>query len=82
MAGRSSTARRACPHAQTLPDLVRRVEAGEPEDGAKPKALLEIDGAQWVLKFAEHGEPASTDARRTRCACKTATRWLRAAVEP
>jgi serine/threonine-protein kinase HipA len=57
--------------AQTLHDLVRHVEAGEPVDdalrrlvapgatlgGAKPKALIEMDGAQWVLKFGERGEP-------------------------
>ena len=56
---------------QTLHDLVRRVEAGEPVDeplrrlvtpgatlgGAKPKALLAMGGAMWVLKFGEHGEP-------------------------
>jgi serine/threonine-protein kinase HipA len=61
----------ALPDVQTLHDLVRRVEAGEPVDeslrrlvspgatlgGAKPKALLDIDGAQWVLKFGERGEP-------------------------
>jgi serine/threonine-protein kinase HipA len=57
--------------AQTLHDLVRRVEAGEPVDetlrrlvapgatlgGAKPKALIAIDGAQWVIKFGEAGDP-------------------------
>ena len=56
---------------QTLHDLVRRVEAGETVDeplrrlvnagatlgGAKPKALLAMGGAQWVLKFGEDGEP-------------------------
>ena len=56
---------------QTLHDLVRRVEAGEAVDeplrrlvtpgatlgGAKPKALLAMAGAQWVLKFGVAGEP-------------------------
>ena len=52
-----------------LHELVRRVLAGEPVPasqkrllapgtlgGARPKALLEIDGRQWVLKFGE-GDP-------------------------
>lgn len=52
-------------------DLVRRVEAGEPVEerlrrlvtpgailgGARPKALVHIDGASWVVKFAETGDP-------------------------
>ncbi|WP_157272042.1 type II toxin-antitoxin system HipA family toxin [Azohydromonas aeria] len=52
--------------------LVRRVLAGEPVEehqrrlitpgttlgGARPKALLELDGQPWVLKFNEPGEPA------------------------
>jgi len=56
---------------QRMHDLVRRVEAGEPVEeplrrlvspgatlgGARPKALLEMDGAQWVLKFGEAGNP-------------------------
>ena len=51
-------------------DLVRQVEAGQPIEegqrrlvapgttlgGARPKALLEIDGVQWVVKFAEAGD--------------------------
>ena len=55
---------------QQVHDLVRRVEAGEmlaeplrhwvapgaTLGGAKPKALLAMDGAQWVLKFSEAGE--------------------------
>jgi serine/threonine-protein kinase HipA len=55
---------------QQVHDLVRRVEAGEmlaeplrhwvapgaTLGGAKPKALLSMDGVQWVLKFAEAGE--------------------------
>ena len=52
--------------AQALSEVVAKVEAGEalsaletkiiqgggsPMGGAKPKALIEIDGAQWVIKF-------------------------------
>ncbi len=51
--------------------LVRQVEDGEPVDerlrrlitpgatlgGARPKALLQIDGEPWVVKFAESGDP-------------------------
>jgi serine/threonine-protein kinase HipA len=54
-----------------LHELVRRIEAGEPVDealkrlvapgttlgGARPKALIEIDGHPWVLKFADAGDP-------------------------
>jgi serine/threonine-protein kinase HipA len=54
-------------------DLVRKVLANEPVPqaqkrlispgatmgGARPKALLEIDGAQWVVKFSE-GDPVDT----------------------
>ena len=55
---------------QQVHDLIRQVERGEsvPAEmlrfvvpgatlgGAKPKALLSMDGASWVLKFAESGE--------------------------
>lgn len=53
-------------------DVVRRVLAGEPVDerqkrllapgvtmgGARPKALFQLDGEEWVLKFAEEDRPA------------------------
>lgn len=56
---------------QAVHDLVRQVEAGEPVDerlrrlvtpgatlgGARPKAMVQIDGEAWVLKFGDHGEP-------------------------
>ncbi|MHB8493912.1 MAG: type II toxin-antitoxin system HipA family toxin [Casimicrobiaceae bacterium] len=59
---------------EDIHDVVRRVEANEPVPeakrrlitpgatmgGARPKAMVEMDGAQYVLKFAEHGE--ATDA--------------------
>jgi serine/threonine-protein kinase HipA len=51
--------------------LVKKLLAGEPVPaaqhrllapgvtmgGARPKALIDIDGAPWILKFAEPGEP-------------------------
>ncbi|MEY8877530.1 MAG: type II toxin-antitoxin system HipA family toxin [Leptothrix sp. (in: b-proteobacteria)] len=54
----------------TLHELTRRVLAGEPVSaadlrlltpgvtmgGARPKALLQLDGHPWVLKFSEPGE--------------------------
>jgi serine/threonine-protein kinase HipA len=54
-----------------MAELVKKVAAGEavpPEQrrliapgatmgGARPKALVNIDGCQWVLKFSEAGEP-------------------------
>ena len=56
---------------QAMHDLVRRGEAGEPVaeklrrlitpgttlGGARPKALLNLDGEPWVVKFAEGGDP-------------------------
>jgi serine/threonine-protein kinase HipA len=55
---------------QAMLEAMRRVNAGEPLDaamqrlvtpgaslgGARPKALLQMDGAAWVLKFAEFGD--------------------------
>lgn len=56
---------------QTVNRLIRQVQAGEPVDehlrrliepgatlgGARPKALLHMDGAMWVLKFGDAGDP-------------------------
>ena len=56
---------------QAIHDLVRRVEAGEPVEeplrrlvapgatlgGARPKALLTVDGVPWIVKFGEAGAP-------------------------
>ena len=61
---------------QAMHDLVRRVEAGEPVaenlrrlitpgatlGGARPKALLRMRGAAWVVKFAERGDPFDSPA--------------------
>jgi serine/threonine-protein kinase HipA len=55
---------------QQMHDVIRRLEANEPLEskllhlvtpgatlgGAKPKALLHMDGVEWVLKFAEKGD--------------------------
>ena len=55
---------------QQMHDLMQRLEANEPLDaslmrlltpgatlgGAKPKALLQMKGLEWVLKFAEKGD--------------------------
>lgn len=60
--------------AQAVHDLVRRVEAGEPVEeplrrlvspgatlgGAKPKALIELEGTAWIVKFGEAGEPTDS----------------------
>lgn len=60
--------------AQAVETLVRQVLRGEPVEeaqrrliipgttlgGARPKALLELDGHPWVLKFNEPGEPIDT----------------------
>ncbi len=58
------------PDVGVLHDLVKQVTAGEPVrdelkrliapgvtmGGARPKALIELDGQPWVIKFAETGE--------------------------
>lgn len=60
------------PDVDALHEIVQRVAAGEPVrdelkrliapgvtmGGARPKALLEMDGHPWVIKFAEAGEDA------------------------
>lgn len=59
--------------ADQIHELIRKVQANEPVPqaqqrlispgvtmgGARPKALLDIDGGQWVVKFSD-GEPADT----------------------
>ncbi len=59
---------------QSVHDLLRRVEAGEPVPqaqrrliapgatlgGARPKALLSIKGVPWIVKFSEAGEPTDS----------------------
>lgn len=41
------------------PELKRLISPGATMGGARPKALLDIDGEQWVIKFSD-GEPADT----------------------
>ena len=41
------------------PDLKRLVSPGATMGGARPKALLNLNGEQWVIKFSD-GEPADT----------------------
>jgi serine/threonine-protein kinase HipA len=42
---------------ETVPAALRDLVApGAGLGGTKPKTLIELDGQQWVLKFAEHGE--------------------------
>lgn len=41
------------------PELRRLVSPGATMGGARPKALLNLEGEQWVIKFAD-GDPADT----------------------
>ncbi|HEV2269789.1 MAG TPA: HipA domain-containing protein [Steroidobacteraceae bacterium] len=41
------------------PELKRLVSPGATMGGARPKALLNLEGEQWVIKFAD-GDPADT----------------------
>jgi serine/threonine-protein kinase HipA len=41
------------------PELRRLISAGAAMGGARPKALLDINGEQWMIKFRD-GEPADT----------------------
>jgi len=46
---------------EPVPEAKRRLIApGTTLGGARPKGLIEMDGAQWIVKFAEDGDP--TDA--------------------
>lgn len=55
---------------EPIPEAKRRLIApGTTLGGARPKALVEMEGAQWVIKFAEQGEP--TDAGLIEHACMT-----------
>jgi len=55
---------------EPVPESKRRLVApGATLGGARPKALIELDQAQWVVKFAEPGEP--TDAPLIEHACMT-----------
>jgi serine/threonine-protein kinase HipA len=55
---------------EPVPESKRRLIApGATLGGARPKALIELDGAQSVVKFAEPGDP--TDAALIEHACMT-----------
>jgi len=55
---------------EQVPEAKRRLIApGTTLGGARPKGLIEIKGAQWVVKFAEDGDP--TDAPLVEHACMT-----------
>src|SRR5262245_31523397 len=55
---------------EPVPEAKRRLIApGTTLGGARPKGLIEIDGAQWIVKFAEDGDP--TDAPLVEHACMT-----------
>lgn len=74
-------------------ELVRRVLANEPVPesqrrliapgttlgGARPKALIEMDGSQWVVKFAETGEPTDTPLIEHACMTLAAKAEIRVA---
>jgi serine/threonine-protein kinase HipA len=42
------------------PDRIRLLAPGVTMGGARPKALIDIDGAPWVVKFADAAEPTDT----------------------
>lgn len=48
--------RRVLDNEPVAPELARLISPGVTLGGARPKALLEIDGEQWVVKFAD-GDP-------------------------
>lgn len=55
---------------EPVPEAKRRLIApGTTLGGARPKALIHVDGAQWVAKFGEPGDP--TDAPLVEHACLT-----------
>jgi len=39
---------------------IRLIKPGASMGGARPKALIELSGAEWVLKFREEGESTDT----------------------
>ncbi|HKY37534.1 MAG TPA: HipA domain-containing protein [Polyangiaceae bacterium] len=60
--------RRVLANEPIAPNLRRLISPGVTLGGARPKALLAIDGEQWIVKFAD-GEP--TDAPLVEHACMT-----------
>jgi serine/threonine-protein kinase HipA len=78
---------------EEIRELVRRVEANEPVPeakrrliapgttlgGARPKALIELDGRQWVVKFAELGDNTDTPLIEHACLTLAAEAGIRVA---
>ena len=65
---------------QPVPENKRRLIApGTTLGGARPKALIEMEGAQWVVKFAETGEPTDTPLIEHACMRLAANAGIRAA---
>ena len=74
-------------------ELVRRVESNEPVPeekrrliapgttlgGARPKALIEMEGRQWVVKFAELGDTIDAPLVEHACLTLAATAGIRVA---
>ena len=65
---------------EPIPEAKRRlIEPGTTLGGARPKALLEMEGAQWVVKFAEIGEPIDACLVEHACMTLAATAGIRVA---
>src|SRR4029077_20632042 len=65
---------------QPVPEEKRRLIApGTTLGGARPKALIEMEDAQWVVKFAETGEPTDTPLIEHACMTLAANAGTRAA---
>jgi len=65
---------------EPVPDGKRRlIVPGTTLGGARPKALIEMAGAPWVVKFAETGAPADTPLIEHACMTLAASAGIRAA---
>ena len=66
---------------EPVPESKRRLIApGTTLGGARPKALIELDGAQWVVKFAEPGEPTDVPLIEHACMSLAAQAAIRVAT--
>jgi len=65
---------------EPVPQSKRRLIApGATLGGARPKALIEMDASQWVVKFAEPGEPVDTPLVEHACMSLAARADIRVA---
>lgn len=65
---------------EPVPENKRRLIApGTTLGGARPKALIEMEGAVWVVKFAETGEPVDTPLIEHACMTLAARAGIRSA---